>query len=114
MKMALLEVRGLSKRFGGLRAVDGVDLHVERGEVVGLIGPNGAGKSTLVELLTGGQQASSGSIRFDGRDITRLSNHERCRLGLARTFQVPQPFAGGTVLENVMVGALFGSQTRTL
>ena len=112
--MSLLTIRGLSKNFGGLLAVDGVDLNIERGEIVGLIGPNGAGKTTFVELLTGGLIATSGSVVFDGRDITGLSNHERCRLGLARTFQVPQPFTGSTVLENVVVGALFGRAQRNM
>ncbi len=114
MTVALLSVHGLTKQFGGLRAVDGVDLSIERGEIIGLIGPNGAGKTTFVELLTGGQMPTSGRIEFDGRDITTLSNHERCRLGLSRTFQVPQPFSGSTVLENVVVGALFGRSQRNL
>ncbi len=112
--MALLNVYGLTKQFGGLLAVDAVDLSIERGEIIGLIGPNGAGKTTFVELLTGGQTATSGRIEFDGRDITKLSNHERCRLGLSRTFQVPQPFSSSTVLENVVVGALFGRAQRNL
>jgi branched-chain amino acid transport system ATP-binding protein len=112
--MSLLNVEGLSKRFGGLKAVDGVDLRIERGEIVGLIGPNGAGKTTFVELLTGGIPSTSGRIEFDGRDITKMSNHERCRLGIARTFQVPRPFGGSSVLENVMIGSLFGRATRKL
>lgn len=106
--MTLLKVTGLTKRYGGLSAVDGVDFSIERGQIVGLIGPNGAGKSTFVELLTGGQVATSGRIEFDGRDITRLPSHGRCRLGIARTFQVPQPFHGSSVLENVTTAALFG------
>ena len=114
MSVALLNVHGLTKHYGGLLAVDEVDLSIEQGEIIGLIGPNGAGKTTFVELLTGGQAATRGRIEFDGRDITRLSNHERCRLGLARTFQVPQPFSGSTVLENVVVGALFGRAKRNL
>lgn len=112
--MSLLHVQGLSKRFGGLKAVDGVDMRIERGEVVGLIGPNGAGKTTFVELLTGGIPATSGRIEFDGQDITARSNHERCQLGIARTFQVPRPFTGSTVLDNVMIGALFGRCGRKL
>ena len=112
--MALLKVTGLTKQFGGLRAVDGVDFHIDRGEIVGLIGPNGAGKSTFVELLTGGHTPTSGRIDYDNRDITNLSNHGRCQLGLARTFQIPQPFGGSTVLDNVMIGALFGRAARGL
>jgi branched-chain amino acid transport system ATP-binding protein len=112
--MALLQVTGLTKRFGGLTAVDAVDFTMQRGEIVGLIGPNGAGKSTFVELLTGGLAPSAGRIELEGRDITRLSNHARCHLGLARTFQVPQPFGGLTVLDNVKVGALFGAERRGL
>jgi branched-chain amino acid transport system ATP-binding protein len=107
--MPLLEVIGLTKRFGGLTAVDGVDLSVEKGEIVGLIGPNGAGKTTFVNLLTGMLQSTAGQIRYAGRDITRMPPHQRCRLGLTRTFQVPQPFSDMTVRENVVVAALFGN-----
>ena len=114
MTIPLLKVQGLTKRFGGLLAVDNVDLHIDRGEIVGLIGPNGAGKTTFVELLTGGPSGRGGHIEFDALDITKLSNHERCRLGLSRTFQVPQPFHGSTVIENVVVGALFGRAQRNL
>lgn len=106
--MTLLKVTGLTKRYGGLSAVDDVDFSIEQGEIVGLIGPNGAGKSTFVELLTGGQTATAGRIEFEGRDITRVPSHGRCRLGIARTFQVPQPFYGSSVLENVTTAALFG------
>ncbi|WP_326537443.1 ABC transporter ATP-binding protein [Pseudorhodoferax sp.] len=107
--MNLLNVTGLTKRYGGLAAVDGVDLAIERGQIVGLIGPNGAGKSTFVELLTGGVPPTSGRIAFDGQDVTRLPAHGRCRLGIARTFQVPQPFYGSSVFENVTTAALFGN-----
>lgn len=107
--MALLSVTDLSRRFGGLLAVDSVSLEIGAGEIVGLIGPNGAGKTTFVNLLTGTLKCSSGRIRYDGRDITGLAPHQRCRIGLARTFQVPQPFGGMTVAENVVAAALFGS-----
>ncbi|MEX0758921.1 MAG: ABC transporter ATP-binding protein [Tistlia sp.] len=107
--MALLEVRNLSKRFGGLAAVNDVSLDVGQGEILGLIGPNGAGKTTFVNLLTGALPSTSGTMLYEGRDVTRLGPHQRCRLGMARTFQVPQPFGGMTVLENVMTAALFGS-----
>ena len=112
--MALLKVTGLTKQFGGLRAVDNVDFHIDAGEIVGLIGPNGAGKSTFVELLTGGIPSTAGRIEFDGRDITGSRSHERCRLGMGRTFQIPQPFASSSVLDNVVVGALNGASNRRL
>jgi branched-chain amino acid transport system ATP-binding protein len=111
--VALLRTVGLRKSFGGLSAVDGVDFSVAEGEIVGLIGPNGAGKTTFVDLLTGVQLPSGGRILLDGEDITRLRSHERSALGLTRTFQVPLPFHDMTVIENVMVGALFGGRDPT-
>jgi branched-chain amino acid transport system ATP-binding protein len=112
MSADLLAVAGLAKHFGGLRAVDGVDLAVRQGEIVGLIGPNGAGKTTFVDLLTGGEPPTGGRITYRGTDITSLSAHERSRMGLARTFQVPRPFGDLTIRENVLVGALFGRGER--
>lgn len=109
--MPLLQTVGLRKRFGGLAAVDGVDFRVEPGEVVGLIGPNGAGKTTFVDLLTGVQAPTEGKILFNGSDITRLDASRRSRRGLARTFQVPRPFHGMSIINNVMVGALFGGES---
>ena len=103
--VALLEVRGLTKRFGGLLAVSRVDLAVERGEVCGIIGPNGAGKTTLFHLMTGFHRPTAGDVRFDGRSITGLRPHQVCRLGIARTFQIVQPFPGLSVLDNAAVGA---------
>ena len=100
-----LEVRGLSKRFGGLQAVNRFDLTVAPGEIVGLIGPNGAGKTTVFHLIAGFHAPSDGAIRFDDASLVGLKPHAICRLGLARTFQLVQPFAGLTTLENVMVGA---------
>jgi branched-chain amino acid transport system ATP-binding protein len=100
-----LEVRGLGKRFGGLQAVSRFDLAVAPGEIVGLIGPNGAGKTTVFHLIAGFHEPSEGTILFDGRSLVGLKPHAICRLGLARTFQLVQPFAGLTTLENVMVGA---------
>jgi branched-chain amino acid transport system ATP-binding protein len=102
---ALLEVKNLSRRFGGLLANDDVSISVERGEIVGLIGPNGAGKSTLFNLVAGALPPSSGQILFDGEDITALSAPERCLKGIARTFQVVKSFESMSVIENVMVGA---------
>ena len=104
---ALLQLQGVSRRFGGLKAVSGVDLSVERGEVIGLIGPNGAGKTTLVNLITGVHPATAGTVRFAGEDVTRQKPWQAARRGIARTFQVVQPFPGMTVLENVAAAALF-------
>jgi len=101
----LLDVRGITKRFGGLVANNDVSLQVEAGELVGVIGPNGAGKSTLFDLLTGFQTADAGEVLLDGRDVTRLRPDQISRLGVARTFQKLKPFTQMTVLENVMVGA---------
>ena len=104
--MSLLVARGLSKRFGGLHAVAGLDLAVAPGEMLGLIGPNGAGKTTVFNLLSGFLTADAGEVRFNGRSIVGLAPHAICRLGLARTFQIVRPFPRMTVLENVRVGAL--------
>jgi branched-chain amino acid transport system ATP-binding protein len=105
---ALLEITGVTKRFGGLPAVDNLTCAVRQGETLGIIGPNGAGKSTLIGLIGGSLAPTSGVIRFDGQDISHLAPHNRARIGIARTFQVAQPFVGLNVRENVIVGALFG------
>ena len=102
---ALLEVRGLSKRFGGLMAVRDVEFTLAAGDLVGLIGPNGAGKTTLFSLLSGFLAPDAGEVRFDGMPLDGLTPERRCRLGLTRTFQLVKPFANLTVEENVMVGA---------
>lgn len=102
---AHLEVRHLSKRFGDLKAVDDVSLSIERGAITGLIGPNGAGKSTLFETLVGEVKADQGSILFNGKAIQSLSADQVYRSGLARTFQIPQPFPEMTVLDNLMLAA---------
>jgi branched-chain amino acid transport system ATP-binding protein len=99
--MSLLEVRDVSVAFGGLRAVDGVDLDLEAGDRHGLIGPNGAGKSTLFRLVAGGLRPTTGSISYDGRDITRLPRHRRARLGIGQTFQHSSLFGGLSCRENV-------------
>ena len=103
--MALLELRGLTKRFGGLAAVSDVAFDVEPGELVGVIGPNGAGKTTLFHLITGFYRPTAGRVHFDGRDVTGLRPHAVCRLGIARTFQIVQPFPGLSVLANAAIGA---------
>jgi branched-chain amino acid transport system ATP-binding protein len=104
--MSLLQARGLSKRFGGVHAVTGLDLAVAQGEMLGLIGPNGAGKTTVFNLLSGFLTPDAGDVRLGGRSIVGLSPHAICKLGLARTFQIVRPFPRMTVLENVRVGAL--------
>ena len=101
----MLDVQGLSKSFGGLAAVSNVDLHVDAGRSVSLIGPNGAGKTTLFAMVAGFLTPDAGSVRFQDRDIVGLKPHEICARGMVRTFQITQPFAGLTTLENVMVGA---------
>ena len=110
----LLQLDTVTRQFGGLKAVDGVSFGIGRGEIVGLIGPNGAGKTTLINVITGVHPAGSGSIRFDGADITRNKPHSTARLGLARTFQIVQPFPVMSVLDNVAAGALFGGGARSI
>jgi branched-chain amino acid transport system ATP-binding protein len=105
-----LRLDGLTRRFGGVIAVDNVTLSIPRGDVVGLVGPNGAGKTTLVNLVTGFIPKTSGRAWFEGVDITRMAPHEIARAGVARTFQIVQPFSEMTVLENVMAGALFAGR----
>src|SRR5262249_17866360 len=90
-RATLLETRGLSKSFGSLKAVDGVDLRVADGDAIGIIGPNGAGKSTLFNLIAGNLDADSGLVILEGRDITMLKTHRRCRAGIGRSYQIPQP-----------------------
>lgn len=106
--MSLLECTGMAKRFGGVQALDGVDLHVDVGEIVGLVGPNGSGKTTLINLLSGSFPASGGRVLFDGTDITRMSPHKRAHLGISRTYQIPRPLASMSVLDNVVVALEFG------
>jgi len=110
MSAPLLSLEQVSKNFGGNLAVSDVTFSLKQGEIVGLIGPNGAGKTTLVNLITGVQRASTGRIRFDGVDVTRQRPFQAARRGLARTFQIVQPFPAMTVLENVAAGALFGGE----
>ncbi len=103
--MALLEVQGLSKHFGGLVANDRIDLRVDKGEIVGLIGPNGAGKTTLFNCIAGFYPPTGGNVQFKGDDITGLPANEICLRGIARTFQIVRIFKDMSVLDNVMVGA---------
>ena len=108
MSTAILVADRLSQYFGGIHAVDDLSFALKEGEIVALIGPNGAGKTTLVNLMTGVHQPSSGRIRFQGEDVTGQRPFEAARRGIARTFQIVQPFPRMTVLENVAAGALFG------
>lgn len=107
MSATLLRVEGLSKSFGGVQAVKDVSFTLAEGEIVGLIGPNGAGKTTLINLITGVFPSSGGKITYRGEDVTRQRPFQAARRGLARTFQIVQPFPAMTVLENVVAGALF-------
>ena len=106
--MALLEVEGLSRSFGGVAAVRDVSFAVEAGEIVGVMGPNGSGKTTLFNLITGFLAPDAGRVRLDGEETTGLSPHRICAKGIARTFQLVHPFPGLTALENVLVGQLYG------
>lgn len=103
--MALLEVKGITKKFGGLVAVNNLDLEVDQGEIVGMIGPNGAGKTTAFNMISGVYKPSDGQIFFKGQDITHWRPDQICKLGLTRTFQVVKPFKQLSVRENVVVGA---------
>jgi branched-chain amino acid transport system ATP-binding protein len=104
--MLLLKLTKLSKSFGGLQAVKGVDLEIHQDEIFGLIGPNGSGKTTIFNLISGALRPTEGSIKFREEEITHLKPHEICKRGIARTFQIARPFADVTVRKNVMIGAL--------
>jgi len=106
--MVILSLQGVSKSFGSLRVADGVSFDVPRGQALGIIGPNGAGKSTLFNLIAGNLIADGGTIRFDGRDVTRVPAMRRCLDGMGRSFQIPQPFGKLTVFENLLVAGAFG------
>jgi branched-chain amino acid transport system ATP-binding protein len=107
--MALLEIKGLSKSFGGLMALHNLDFEVDGKEIVGLIGPNGSGKTTLFNIIMGSLKCDQGSILFQSQDITGLKPYQVCQKGIARTFQLTKPFSRMTCLENVMVGRSFGN-----
>ena len=110
--MRLLEGKGVTKYFGGLRAVAGVDFHIDKSEILGLIGPNGAGKTTLFNLISGALPLNCGTIRFKGEIISGLKPHKICKAGLARTFQSVTVFADMPVLMNVLLGSHFGRPGR--
>jgi len=107
---ALLEVKGVTKRFGGFTALESVDLVVRPGERLGLIGPNGSGKSTLVNCICGALRNEEGAIRFEGHDIRAHATHRRTRMGLARSFQIPRPFASMSVLDNLFIPLLYAAR----
>jgi len=108
----LLRLEGLSKAYGSLRVTESVSLSVAEGETLGIIGPNGAGKTTLFNLIGGDAAPDAGRVVFGGEDITRAAPHARCRQGIGRTYQIPHPFAGITVYENLLVAASFGGGLR--
>ena len=108
----MLEVQGLSKLFGGVTAVNNVSLSVDEGQIVSLVGPNGAGKTTLFAMVAGFLKPDAGTVHFEGQDITGLKPHRICARGMVRTFQVTQPFATLSTLENIMVGAYRNTADR--
>jgi len=112
VEAAVLAAVDVRKRFGALAVLDGVSLSLAKGEAVGIVGPNGAGKTTLLNVLSGALAPDSGAVNFRGREITSRGAADRCRLGIARTHQVPRPFIGMSVFENVLVGATAGGRRR--
>jgi branched-chain amino acid transport system ATP-binding protein len=104
----LLRLDSVSKTYGALKVVDAISLSVAEGETLGVLGPNGAGKTTLFNLISGDTRVDSGSVQFAGEDVTRHAPHRRCRLGIGRSYQIPQPFGAMTVFENTLVAASFG------
>jgi len=107
--MALLELENVTKRFGGLVAVNDVSLQIEAGELIGIVGPNGSGKTTLYNVISGVYSPEEGRVIFQGKDITNLPPYRRAPLGIGRTFQIPRPFKSASVRENVAIGAMFGT-----
>jgi len=105
---AFLELDGVSKAYGALKVIDDLSVQLHAGEALGVVGPNGAGKTTMLQLAAGQLRPDAGRVRLDGRDVTDLPTRTRCQLGMAFTHQVPRPFVGMTVYENVLVGATFG------
>src|SRR5258705_2522503 len=105
---SILTLEKISKRFGAVVVADNIDLTLLRGEALGIIGPNGAGKTTLFGIITGTVAADAGRVVFEGHDVTRIKPEHPCRMGLVRSFQVPQPFSGLTVFGNILVAAAFG------
>jgi branched-chain amino acid transport system ATP-binding protein len=107
--MALLALHSVSKSYGALKVTDAISLAVDAGETLGILGPNGAGKTTLFNLISGDVAVDGGRVEYDGRDVTSLAPHQRCRRGIGRSYQVPQPFGHMTVFENLVTAACFGA-----
>lgn len=106
--MPLLALSSVAKSYGALKVTDDISLTVEAGQTLGILGPNGAGKTTLFNLISGDARCDAGSVHYEGRDITALRPHQRCRAGIGRSYQVPQPFGNMTVFENLVTAACFG------
>jgi branched-chain amino acid transport system ATP-binding protein len=107
-EMPLLALQSVSKSFGAVKVTDSISLSVTEGQTLGILGPNGAGKTTLFNLISGDVRCDGGTVHYDGRDITTLKAHQRCRAGIGRSYQVPQPFGNMTVFENLVTAACFG------
>ena len=110
--MAMLEVSGLTKKFGGFTAVNNVSFEVREGEILGLIGPNGSGKSTTFNCIAGMYPMTQGSVKLEGREIGNRTANQVCHLGIGRTYQIPRPFRNLTLLENVALSAWFGQDAK--
>jgi branched-chain amino acid transport system ATP-binding protein len=108
--MPLLALRNVSKSYGALKVTDDITLAVDQGQTLGILGPNGAGKTTLFNLISGDVRCDQGSVHYEGREITALKPHQRCRAGIGRSYQVPQPFGNMTVFENLVTAACFGGE----
>ena len=106
----LVRLQGVSKSYGALKVIDDLSVTIEQGEALGVLGPNGAGKSTMFNLITGDVRPDQGRVFLGGQDITSMAASERCRMGVGRSYQVPHPFGGMTVYENLLVGATFGAR----
>ena len=112
--MIVLETKNLTKKFGGLTAVNAVSTTINEGDIVGLIGPNGAGKTTLINAITGLNPPTSGTVKFFGKETTGLTPEKMCRLGMSRTFQIPSPFPKMTAMESVMTATIFGNESGSI
>ncbi len=108
----ILELTDVSKSFGALQVINSISLNLESGTALGILGPNGAGKTTLLNLISGDLPVSSGRVIYDGQDVTQIPPDKRCHMGIGRTSQIPRPFTGMTVYENVLVGAMYGSDLK--